>query len=240
MHDGREPAAGAQDGKPSETRSEIRDRMIPPSFGGASGRDSARPAPDLAAALRTARAQDAERTYAINDLRILAMTRLTLLRDALAPVLRQIPDDVDLFDVGLMPGDPPRLFIDMIAFVEIGHDRHFRLFQNRRHGRVMIAEADTVDRAVDAVTAYIARRLVERDKALASDLAAAQTEEPLVPPGTLAEKTGFRTPSARWPLSGWYILGQVFWFIVEVLGLLTLFGAVLLGLHGAWLAFGLR
>lgn len=240
MREGREPEAGAQGAKPGEARGETRDRMIPPTFGSASGRDSARPAPDLAAALRTARAQDAERTYAINDLRILAMTRLTLLRDALAPVLRQVPDDVDLFDVGLMPGDPPRLFVDMIAFVEIGHDRHFRLFQNRRHGRVMITEADTVDRAVDAVTAYIARRLIERDKALASDLAAAQPDEPAVPAGKPADRPRFRAPSARWPLSGWYVLGQVFWFTVEVLGLLTLFGAALLGLHGAWLAFGLR
>lgn len=238
MREGREPAAGAQGATPGEVPSEVGDRLIPSSLRGA-GQSGARPAPDLAAAVRTARAQDAERTYAINDLRVLAMTRLTLLRDALAPVLRQVPEEVDLFDVGLMPGDPPRLFIDMIAFVEIGHDRHFRLFQNRRHGRVLITEADTVDRAVDAVTGYIARRLIERDKALASDLAAAQPDAQVISEET-KDTPGGRISSARWPLSGWYILGQVFWFAVEVLGLLTLFGAALLGLHGAWLTLVTR
>jgi hypothetical protein len=79
-----------------------------------------------------------------------------------------VPEDVDMFDAGLVPGGKPRLFIDMIAFVDMARDRRvYRLVQDSRAGRVIIAESERIDTMVDAITNYIARRLVERDKALA-------------------------------------------------------------------------
>src|SRR6185312_8581617 len=67
-------------------------------------------------------------------------------------------------------GERPRLFIDMIGFVEMAHDRRvYRFQQDTRHGRALIAQSDRVERMVEAIADYIARRLVERERALASD-----------------------------------------------------------------------
>ena len=47
----------------------------------------------------------------------------------------------------------------------------YRLLQDSRHGRVLMAESEDIETMVDAVTNYVARRLLERDKALAADMA---------------------------------------------------------------------
>ena len=116
--------------------------------------------PDLAAAVRRARAENAERAQAIAELREIEMGRLALLETELKPVVRQAPPGVDLFDLTLSPGERPRLFIDMVAFVEMGRDRRsYRFFQDTLHGRVLIAESQRIDRIAAAVTNYVARRL---------------------------------------------------------------------------------
>jgi len=137
--------------------------------------------PDLAAALRQARIDNAERAEAVADLRELEISRLKALESALKPVIDQAPQDVDLFDLALAPGEHPRLFIDMIAFVDMGHDkRAYRFFQDTRHGRALIAESQSADAIAAAVADYVARRLVERERALAADwrLAEAPQTEP--------------------------------------------------------------
>jgi hypothetical protein len=126
--------------------------------------------PDLAAAIRQARVENAERAEAIADLRELEMGRLRALESALKPVVDQAPPEVDLFDLALAPGDHPRLFLDMIAFVDMAHDRRtYRFYQDTRHGRVLIAESQSADAIAAAVADYVARRLVERERALAAD-----------------------------------------------------------------------
>lgn len=126
-------------------------------------------APTLRTALRTARIEEAERSRAIADVRGAEIARLEMLRDALEPVMAQIPEGIDLFDTGLMPGPQPRLFIDMVAFIEMGHDKRlYRFVQDTRQGRVVLAESERLDAMGTAVTAYIARRLIEREKALTS------------------------------------------------------------------------
>ena len=55
----------------------------------------------------------------------------------------------------------------MIAFVDMAHDkRTYRFFQDTRHGRLLIAESQSLDTIVAAVADYVARRLVERERAL--------------------------------------------------------------------------
>ena len=126
--------------------------------------------PDLAAAIRQARVENAERAEAIAELRELEMGRLTALESALRPIIDQAPPDVDLFDLALAPGEHPRLFLDMIAFVDMAHDRRtYRFYQDTRHGRVLIAESQLADAIAAAVADYVARRLVERERALAAD-----------------------------------------------------------------------
>src|ERR1700677_2732323 len=124
----------------------------------------------LQQAVRRARVESAEQSEVVDDLRQAEIARLELLAEAVRPVLDQTPEGVELFDAGIVQGERPKLFIDMISFVDLGHDRRtFRFFQDTRHGRVLIAESDSVDRIVAAVTNYVARRLVEREQALGSD-----------------------------------------------------------------------
>jgi hypothetical protein len=126
--------------------------------------------PSLTAAIRRARIEGAEQNEAVAELREAEVARLELLEEAVRPVLDHAPADVDMFDAGIAYGERPRLFIDMIGFVEMGHDkRTYRFLQDTRHGRVMIAESERIERMVAAITNYIARRLVERERALASD-----------------------------------------------------------------------
>ena len=126
--------------------------------------------PSLRSAIRRARVESAEQSEAVAELREAEVARLELLLEAVRPILDQAPEGVELFDPGIAHGERPRLFLDMISFVDLGHDRRtYRFFQDTRHGRVLIAENPSIDRIVAAMTNYIARRLVEREQALASD-----------------------------------------------------------------------
>lgn len=127
---------------------------------------------NLTGAMRRARLANAERSGVLADLRDAETARLEILRDHLEPVLAQAPEDCDLFDIGVSHGDRPRLFIDHVGFVEMGRDRRtYRFLQDTRHGRVTIGESDNVATVVEAITEYIAHRLIEREKALAFDFA---------------------------------------------------------------------
>ena len=125
----------------------------------------------LKRAMRRARLDSAERAGVLSDQRAARLGRLEILQDELQPLVAQIPPDVDMFDVAILPSANPRLFIDMIGFVEMGRDpRLYRLVQDTRHNRILMAESEDLDTMVDAVTDYVARRLLERDKALAADM----------------------------------------------------------------------
>jgi len=130
----------------------------------------------LATALRRARLHNASRAEALSEVRGAEIVRLEVLRDAIEPVLEQLPDGCDLFDVAISPSERPRLFIDQLGFIEIGRDgRGYRFLQDTRHGRIQICESEKSEAIVEAVTAYIAHRLIEREKALAFDFASGAT-----------------------------------------------------------------
>jgi hypothetical protein len=132
----------------------------------------ARPAPRLKDAMRQARIDLAERTAVIVDMRNAEVARLDLLNEALHPVFAEIPSDVDLFDRGVTAGDPPRLWIDMIAHVVMGRDkRTYRFLQDTRYGRRVLAESGEIAAMTEAITQYVARRLVERERLLEGDSA---------------------------------------------------------------------
>lgn len=121
-------------------------------------------------AVREARIEAAERSAVVVDLRDAEVARLELLNDALDPLFKDIPDDVELFDRGISRGDAPRLWIDVVAHVEMGRDkRQYRFVQDTRYGRAVLAESYEVADMAQAITRYVARRLVERERALADD-----------------------------------------------------------------------
>jgi hypothetical protein len=125
-------------------------------------------------ALRQARIEAADRTGVVVDLRDAEVARLEILNEALDPLFVQIPEKVDLFDRGISQGDTPRLWIDVVAHVLMGRDkRMYRFVQDTRFGRIVLAESHEVPVIVDAVTDYVARRLIEREHALVATPAAA-------------------------------------------------------------------
>jgi hypothetical protein len=129
----------------------------------------------LKEAVREARIEAAERSAVVVDLRDAEVVRLELLDEALDSLFRDIPKTVELFDRGVSQGDVPRLWIDVIAHVEMGRDkRQYRFVQDTRFGRAVLAESYEVPEMVQAITRYVARRLVERERALADDAALGQ------------------------------------------------------------------
>jgi hypothetical protein len=189
---------------------------------------------NLKSAMRRARLEQAEQSDVLAELRGAELARLEMLRDALEPLLAQIPEGLDLFDTALTLGERPRLFIDMIGFFEMGRDRRvYRFIQDTRHGRVIMAETERLEKAVEAATDYVARRLVEREKALAADMTIEQAArayaeaQKAIPPVTAANDVApasvAPTPASlalEPPPRG--RLATAFLFIVELVGTVAL------------------
>jgi hypothetical protein len=130
-------------------------------------------------ALRQARIEAADRTGVVVDLRDAEVARLEILNEALDPLFAQIPAEIDLFDRGISQGDTPRLWIDVVAHVMMGRDKRiYRFVQDTRFGRTVIAESHEVIKIVEAVTDYVARRMIEREHALVATPAPAPAVTP--------------------------------------------------------------
>jgi hypothetical protein len=154
--------------------------------------------PRLRDALRQARIEAADRTGVVVDLRDAEVARLEILSEALDPLFAQIPEQVDLFDRGISQGETPRLWIDVVAHVVMGRDKRiYRFVQDTRFGRIVIAESHDVAAIVNAVTDYVARRMIEREHALVVTpmAAAVEIEKP--------RRSGF------WTFALGFILGAV-------------------------------
>lgn len=156
-------------------------------------------------ALRQARIEAADRTGVVVELRDAEVARLEILNEALDPLFAEVPAQVDLFDRGVSQGETPRLWIDVVAHVVMGRDKRiYRFVQDTRFGRIVLAESHDVPVIVDAVTGYIARRMIEREHAMVTMQA----------PDTPAEKKPRRRGL------GMFVLGFV-------LGAIALFGLAL-------------
>jgi hypothetical protein len=183
--------------------------------------------PDLAAALRTARIENAERAEAIADLREIELGRLALVESALKKVVRQVPPEVDLFDLTLARGERPRVFLDMVAFIEMARDRRtYRFFQDTLHGRVLIAESPKIDAIVAACTHYVARRLVERQRALSQpirlDVEADDAPAPHAPSEHAANPVPPVEAHSAWERQGvWHTLFDALALFLMAVGAMT-------------------
>ncbi|SRR6266446_5464701 len=122
----------------------------------------------LKEALRKARVDQADRTGIVVDLQDAELARLELLNEALDPVFKEIPAEIDLFDRGISRGETPRLWIDAVTHVDMGRDKRvYRFLHDTRFGRKILAETGNVVEVVDAITKYVAQRMIERERALA-------------------------------------------------------------------------
>ena len=150
-------------------------------------------------ALRQARIEAADRTGVVVDLRDAEVARLDILNEALDPLFLQVPELIDMFDRGISQGETPRLWIDAVAHVMMGRDKRiYRFVQDTRFGRIVIAESHDAAVIVDAVTDYVARRMVEREHALVAT--------PIPPEPVAAEKP---RRSGFWTFALGFILGAL-------------------------------
>lgn len=164
-------------------------------------------------ALREARVESAERSTVIFDLQGAEFARLEQINEAIAPLFEEIPPNIEMFDRGISRGDTPRLWIDMIAYVAMDRDRRvYRFIQDTRNGPKILAESASTDEVIEAITRYVARRMVERERALAT------TEDPHVPP-----------PRSRTRRGIWRGLRYVLFAVVVMVGAI---------LAAAWIAAG--
>lgn len=179
------------------------------------------PGLSLREAIRAARVEAAERTGVIVELRDASLARLSMLNELLDPVFAEVPlEHADLFDRGLMPGETPRLFVDMVAHIALGRDRRtYRFLQDTRSGRRVLAESTNPHDIVDAVTRYIARRLIAREQAMVAVQAPPETEPHPAPHRPAAAPA--QPPRGRERGFGFFILGLVIGALA-VLALLVL------------------
>ncbi len=165
-------------------------------------------------ALRAARLESAERTGVVVDLRDADVARLEILNEALDPLFAEIPDNMEMFDRGVNRGDPPRLWVDVVAHVDMGRDkRTYRFVQDSRYGRKILAESPDIREVVDGVTKYVARRIIERERAFAAD------DRPLLLDPVRDARSRRR---ARWRAVRAFIFGLLLG-VAAVVGTLALF-----------------
>ena len=168
--------------------------------------------PTLRDALRKARIEAADRTGVVVELRDAEVARLEILNEALDPLFAQVPEKVDLFDRGISQGETPRLWIDVVAHILMGRDKRiYRFVQDTRFGRIVLAESHDTSVIVDAVTDYVARRMIEREHAM------------VVLPGPKPAAVEKPRRSRIWP----FLLGFI-------LGAAALFGLALLAALRNW------
>jgi hypothetical protein len=120
--------------------------------------------------IREVRIGNAERNDVVVDLKEAEQARLELLAEALEGVFEDLPQDHEQLLLGILPGNPPRFWVDATSFVAMGRDkRHYQFVKDTRIGRTVLAEGTDVETIADVVTHYVAERIVEREQAVESD-----------------------------------------------------------------------
>jgi hypothetical protein len=112
----------------------------------------------------------ADRADVVVDLRDAEQARLELLAEALDEVAAEVPFDHEQLMLGILPGQQPRYWVDATSFVAMARDkRQYQFVKDTRVGRTMLLESANIDAVVDAVTRYVAERIVEREQAIEGD-----------------------------------------------------------------------
>jgi len=143
----------------------------------------------LADAVREVKNALADRDDVVIELREAERMRLELLAQELVGVAADAPSETPAFDFAISSGTQPRYWVDAVAHVAMGRDkRTYRFVRDTRLGRVVVAESADINAVADAVTRYVAERIVERQRALESA------------PAALADaRADLETPKARPP-----------------------------------------
>jgi len=166
----------------------------------------------LRLAVRKARLSQADRIDVIVDLRDAELARLELLYDELRPVFAEMPEQYDQFECALVPGDTPRLWLDMLAYVSMGADkRTYRLVQDRREGRHVLYESADAAEMADHVTEYLAHKIIERERALES------AALPVVEPAEIRTQKNYGGMAVFLSLVCGFFLGALALFVLGII-----------------------
>ena len=159
----------------------------------------------LSDAVRRVRIAESERSDAYADLHEGDRARLDLLAEELAGVFSELPADDAYFICKVAGSTPPRLWIDPTTHVVMARDRRsYRFLKDTRLGRLTLHESADLDETADAVTDYIAERLIERERAVESDALVSKLRTVALDrredAETAYERTGDRGSTLIWAL----------------------------------------
>jgi len=126
------------------------------------------PDSDLTLSLRHARIAESAHFEAVMDIRDAKTLRLQVLKDDLVPIVASNREAGRFFDLALVPGEPPRLWIDLITGVIMEPDpRTYRLIQDTQSGREVLVETSNRGELVDRIKLHMAHQLVARERKMA-------------------------------------------------------------------------
>jgi hypothetical protein len=135
----------------------------------------------LGGALRQARLAEAAHFDAVLDIRDAQTLRLQVLKDDLAPVVASNSAATSFIDLALVPGDPPRLWVDLITSVVMAPDpRSYRLVQDSPAGRQTLLETTNRVEMIERITQHIAHRLIAREREITAVSAPAAGPKPAI------------------------------------------------------------
>lgn len=159
-------------------------------------------------ALRQARLAEAAHYEAVLGIKDAKSLRLQVLKDDIAAVIAHSREARQVFDLALVPGEPPKLWIDLITWVAMEPDyRTYRLVQDNQAGRDILHETADRGEMVERLKQYMAHRIIARERQMAA-----------TPPVAIAH--GFS--------AGALVLAWLAGFVLGILALLI--SAILLGI----------
>jgi hypothetical protein len=122
---------------------------------------------NLAEAVRRAREAEAAHFDVVRGFADSKSLRLQVLKLDIEGLIKQDPDAPKLFELALIPGEPPRLWVDLVTSIVMEPDyRTYRLQQDLEWGREILLETQSRDDIVKFLRTYLAQRLVQRERQL--------------------------------------------------------------------------
>lgn len=171
----------------------------------------------LAEAVRGAQLAAADRNDFITDAKEADLARIEVLAQDLQDVFEDVPVDDPQWQFAVSKGQQPRLWIDVTSHVTMGRDRRtYRFVRDTRHGRMLVAESTDIRPIADAVTNYIAERIVERQQMMEGNrvglIEAKAVKEPMQPGLVAQPSSSAEAVKHKSRLSSF--ITAVYWFFI--------------------------
>jgi hypothetical protein len=159
-------------------------------------------------ALRQARIAESAHLDAVLDIRDAQTLRLQALKLDLAGLIEGHAEAKKFFDLAVVPGDPPRLWIDLITAVVMDpNPRTYRLIQDTQDGRETLFETENRSEMVEKITTYMAHRMVMRERQMAAQTLMSMS----------SERQGYSTAAVMLAWLTGFVVGALGLFAASVL-----------------------